>query len=310
MKSKKIIFLLFLIFFSNQLNLLAIENKILFKIENEIITTIDIYDEINYLSILNKDLQKLDKNKIFEIAKNSLINEKIKEIEILKKINKINLDEEYIDKIIITFFSKIGINTVDDFEDFFLKKNIDTKKIRKKIAIQSYWNNLIYSNYSSKINIDKKKIKEKFIEDNKKKNKSYLLSEIIFQIENKTMRENKFKIISESIIKEGFENTALIFSTSDSSNTSGKLGWINENSLSPKIKKQISKLKLGEHTDPIIISEGYIILKINDIKEVKQKIDITKELEKLYRKKMNEQLNSYSTIYFNKIKKSTEIETL
>jgi peptidyl-prolyl cis-trans isomerase SurA len=310
MKSIKIIILTFLIFFLNQLNLFAIENRILFKVENEIITTIDIYDEINYLSILNKDLKKLDKNKIFEIAKNSLIKEKIKEIEILKKVNRINLNEEHIDKIIINFYSKMGINTIENFEEFFLKKNIDTKKIRKKVAIQSYWNNLIYSIYSNKININKEQIKDKFIESNKQKNKSYLLSEILFQTENKSMQENKFRIIKDSIIKEGFENTALLFSSSNSANTGGKLGWINENSLSVKIKDKLLKLNLGEHTDPIVIPGGFLILKINDIKEVEKKFDTTKELEKLFRKKTNEQLNGYSTIYFNKIKKSTEIEIL
>jgi len=88
----------FLIFvFFNQSN--ALENKILFKINNEIISTIDLYNETKYLSLLNKDLINLEKDKIFEISKNSLIREKIKEIELLKNYKTLDIDKKYFDQI-------------------------------------------------------------------------------------------------------------------------------------------------------------------------------------------------------------------
>ena len=74
---------IFYIFFLNQS--IAIENKILFKVNNQIITTIDVLNEINYLSLINSDFQKLDKQKIYEVSKNSLIREKIKEIDLKKQ---------------------------------------------------------------------------------------------------------------------------------------------------------------------------------------------------------------------------------
>ena len=137
-----------------------------------------------------------------------------------------------------------------------------------------------------------------------------MLSEIVFNIEDKETINDKIDRIYESINNEGFENTALIYSISESARNSGLIGWINENSLSKKIKKEIFKLKIKDYTDPIKISSGYIILKVNDIKENKIKIDIEKELKKVINEKTNEQLNNYSNIYFNKIKKSTQIENI
>ena len=85
----------FLLFFFNQLNTYALENKILFKINNKIVTSVDIYNEVVYLEIINPNIKKLNKKKIFEIEKNSLFKDKIKEIEILKKIKKINLNNKF-----------------------------------------------------------------------------------------------------------------------------------------------------------------------------------------------------------------------
>ncbi len=74
------------------------ENRILIKVNNEIITSVDILNEINFLSLINKEFTKLDKNKKIEIAKRSLINEKIKLIEVSKYIEKIDIENKIIKK--------------------------------------------------------------------------------------------------------------------------------------------------------------------------------------------------------------------
>ena len=55
LKRLKIFLISLLIIFFNIQNLSSLENKILFKIENEIITTIDIYEEINFLKVFNPE---------------------------------------------------------------------------------------------------------------------------------------------------------------------------------------------------------------------------------------------------------------
>ena len=294
----------------NHLNALAVENKILFKIDYKIITSVDIYNEITYLKITNPNIKKLDDKKIFQIAKNSLIREKIKEIEVLKKIKKIDLNNEFLDKIIISYYSRLGVNSIKDFEVFFSTRDLNSKDIKKKIAIQSYWNNLIYNLYSDKVKINNESLKKQILDNAKEKSKSFFLSEIVFETSDKTTLDNKFQIINQSITQEGFENAALIHSISESAKIGGEIGWVNENSLNSNLKEKIMNLNINQHTDPIIIPGGFLILKINDIKEIEKKIDIKQELDKIVKKKTDEQLTNYSNIYFNKIKKSTQIENL
>ena len=294
----------------NQYNLNAIENKILFKIDNEIITSVDVYHEVKYLQIMNKEILNLEKEKIYEIAKNSLVKDKIKEIEVLKKFKNINLENKFFDQSILSYHSRLGLNSLTEIDKFLSKNNLDLEKIRYRIAILSYWNNLIYSLYSNKVRIDEEEIKKDIVENSQNITKNYLLSEIVFNIEDDEDVNDKIETVYKSIKNEGFENTTLIYSIAESSRNNGLIGWINENSLSKKIKKEIFKLKIMEYTDPIKIPSGYLILKINDIKESKKKIDVEKELKRVINEKKNEQLNNYSNIYFNKIRKSTQIENI
>jgi len=140
--------------------------------------------------------------------------------------------------------------------------------------------------------------------------KSYLLSEIVFNLDKELSLDEKYIQIKDSIISKGFENTALLFSISNTSNSGGDLGWINENSLSLKLQREISKLNVGELTKPITIPGGFLILQLNNLKEIENKIDVDKELEKLITKETNQQLNQYSNIYFNRIKKEIKINEI
>ena len=91
-KNKNLFSKIFIIFcinflFMNNL-ILANEFKIVIKIDNSIITNEDIINEYNYLIALNEDLNKIKKEETLNIAKESLIKEKIKKIEIEKYINR------------------------------------------------------------------------------------------------------------------------------------------------------------------------------------------------------------------------------
>jgi peptidyl-prolyl cis-trans isomerase SurA len=116
--------------------------------------------------------------------------------------------------------------------------------------------------------------------------------------------------INEEINNNGFENAAFEHSISETAKTGGKLEWINENKLNELILKNISDLKIGDHTTPIRIPSGFLILKVEDIKEIEKKIDIEKELNLRIRSMQNQQLNQYSNIYFNKVKKNILINEL
>jgi peptidyl-prolyl cis-trans isomerase SurA len=163
------------------------------------------------------------------------------------------------------------------------------------------WNQLIFSKYNQNVKINKQFIKNNLLK--KEKQKEFLISEILFNInENENLNE-KFTIIDNSIKQINFSQTALAFSISDTANKGGKLGWVTESILSEKIFKRLSNLKIGEHTKPILVPGGFLILKLLDYRELIKNFDIDKEVNKIVKEKTNQQLNRFSNIYFNKVKK-------
>jgi len=311
MIKKKLIFTtVFFLIFLYAKNSIGLENKILFKINNDIIiTSIDIYNEINYLKAVNKELVKIDEIRIMEIAKNSLINRYIKKKEISKFTDNLFLEDKYLNSYIERVYKNLNFSSLNEFELYIEQYELDIEDIKQKVSLEIIWNDLIFSKFSKSIKIDKEDIK-KSLEVNKSKiNIEFLLSEIIFQISENSYFEEKTKLIENDIMIKGFKNAALIHSISSSAQTNnGEIGWINENSLNEEIKEQLKKLKIGEHTQPIVIPGGFIILRIDDIKKIEiNDSDIDKKVNEIAEKKITEQLNNYSNIYFDKIKKEYKI---
>ena len=288
----------------------SLENKIKLKVNNEIITSLDIINEISYLKAFNKSFKDIDSKKALSISVSSLTTQKIKKLEILNFIKKIEVDKKYKDQLIKATYSKMGLKNYKDFLEYIKDYNVDIKIIENKISIDVLWKQLIFSKFSNKIKIDEDKLKNKISKNINKKIKSYLLSEIVFVAANNNELNLKFNDIKNSISEIGFENTVLTYSIADSSKGGGKIGWITENSLNNKIKNNLNKIKIGGMTNPIVMPGSFMILKIEDIKLEERNIDTAKELKILIGIERNKQLNQYSNIYFNKIKKDYQIDEL
>ena len=84
MNKKKIKFFFIIIFFVLIANSNSFENKILFKVENQIITSLDVIKEYKYLISLNPNLKNANEKDIIKFSKKSIIHQKIKDIEIKK----------------------------------------------------------------------------------------------------------------------------------------------------------------------------------------------------------------------------------
>ena len=300
--NKKKLFFLILFFIFNTKIIFALDNEIVIKIDNAIITKIDIQNEIRYLKALNPNLKNLDEKEIYLISKNSLLREKIKELEIYKYIDEISIERKYLDSLIKARYTNLDFNKKEIFLDYLKTNMLEIKDIESKLSIEATWNQLIYQKFSQNVKIDKIQLKEKIRQDNNQKFKSYMLSEILFNAINKKDLDEKYNKIISSISNNGFENTALSFSISDSSNIGGKLGWIKESSLNEVIKKKLSFLSINQITDPIFTPSGYLILKINDLKLIDKDYDQEKQLKDLINYETNQQLNQFSNNYFKKIK--------
>jgi peptidyl-prolyl cis-trans isomerase SurA len=287
----------------------SIENKIIVKIENEIITNIDIDNETKYLSALNSDLKKLEKIQIYEISKNSIIRNKIKEIEILRNNVKPDIDTMFSDRIVQSHFSKIGLTNIKEFDEYINSFDIDIKNVKKKILIETLWNQLIFKKYSNKIKIDKEKLKKEIIQ-NKGKSNSFFLYEILFNISDTSKLDNKYQSIKKDIEKSNFQSAALKHSVSDTSVNGGELGWINGNSINKDILNKILKLKINQYSEPIFTPSGFLVLLVSDKKEIEKKINLDEELKISIQIQTNQQFNQYSNLYFNKIKKNINLNEL
>jgi peptidyl-prolyl cis-trans isomerase SurA len=297
---------IFLIFITSSY---GIENKILIKIENQIITSVDVNNEYKYLIALNPNIKNSKKNDIIKLAKRSVLQEKIKKIEIDKNFKNPKIPQQFLEQILQNVYSRIGLTNLDDFKQYLVSNNIDFESVKNKLEIEALWNELILIKFSSKIKINEKELRKR-IKDNNKFLKSYLLSEISFEISNLKELDKKFQEISEVINDKGFDFAALKYSESPTSNLGGKLDWINENSLNKNIRVAIKNLEINHFTKPINVPGGFLILQINDIKNTEIEIDVDKEFKKLENYEKNNQLNQYSKIYFNKIKKNLGISEL
>jgi len=264
----------------------AIESYIVLKVNNEIITNIDLETEYKYLMVLNNELKNTDKDTMLELAKESIIREKLKRNELLAYY-ELDGKQDYLNGIVKSYYQKINIKTLKDFEIYLDKYDLKLENIKKKIEIEVMWNRLIGSKYGNQININEEAIKKK-IESSSKNNAiitEYELSEIIFQVDNDNKLDNKIKLIQQDIDEQGFKNSANIHSLSDSSKFGGNIGWFNENQLSKKINLAIGKLSIGEISKPIKITNSFMLLKVENKKQKKKKLKKKNQKKKNLKKK-------------------------
>ena len=302
-----------MIYFQFIFNAISNEIKIIYKINDSIITNYDVLEEINYLVSLNNNLTQLNEEELSLNAEKSLIREIIKKDEI-KKFYEINYEEELksekIDRITKNFRERIGFNSDQEFESYLKTKNINVNDLKKKFLIEQFWNQLIFNKYRNFVKIDSNKIEndlEEIIRNNSEI-LSFNLSEIIFLEKNREAIEKKVQEITASIEAIGFKDTAVIHSISDSSKLGGEIGWIDQNQISKKIFLSIKDLEIGEFSNPIITAAGVIFLKINDKKKINAQIDKEKEMKRLVAFERDRILNEYSIIYYKEIENKAYVE--
>ena len=271
------------------------------KVGNVIITNYDVKKETSYLKILNPNLSNLDDKKIFEIGKNSLSNELIKKKE-LEKFFDFKKENPFLEQIFQNFYKDLGLKNENEFKKYLsINKTYSVDEIKEKLKIEIMWNQLIYELYNRQVSIDENELLKRI---NNEKNiiEEYLLYEIFFRLENsENLNEKKEKILS-SISDIGFNNTANLYSISESSSYGGKIGWVKETNLSEIIKIELEKIDIGQHSKVMQIGNNFMILKIEDKKSSNKIIDKKTRLEELKKFEVNKQLNLYSNMHFNKIK--------
>ena len=238
-------FFLFLIIWSISTTCEALENKILFKVNNEIITSIDLLNNLNYLKSLNPNFENLDKNTMMSIASNELIKHKIKEIAI-EQITNQSIDKKLLEDFLISNYAMNNIKNISELNKYLNQYDIEVEYLKSKMKTKLLWNRLIFSKFSDKVIINKDEIKNELTKNNSQN--EYKLSEIIFSLENNETLGLKSKKIFDIIEKDGFDTAALKFSNSDSSSLGGNIGWIKENSLNKNVRDSLKEVEEKKYT--------------------------------------------------------------
>lgn len=276
--------------------------EIVVSIDNKIITNFDIQKEINYLLALNPSLNNLPKKQIYEIAKESLVREEIKEKEILKYYN-INYKDPELSLLIENIYNRLNIANENEFNKYLSNFDLSIEIISAKLAIEKAWNRLIFEKFNQFINLDELRLKkelEKNLSQPQTQNR-YLISEILFQSKDDKEYQEILRNIKKTIEENSFETAASIYSISDSSKNGGKIGWVNKNEISDTIYNVLNKLSIGQFTQPIKIASGFLIIYLNDIKKEEQEFNVDEELKKMIISEKNRQFNEFSIIHFKKI---------
>ena len=308
MYKKKFLIILISILLLTNFPLLSDERAfIVFDVNDQIITNIDIEKESRYLTTLNVQLKKLNPKKILTISKESALREKIKEIELLKYFDlkeKNPLTEKYIE----SFYLRLKLTNKNELGNLLNSNGLSMGYVEKKINIELTWNQLIYEKYNRQVNIDVNKLKKQ-ISENKStaKKKIYQLSEIVFEVDSQKNLNNKLKNINESIKEIGFNNTANIYSVANSAKFGGDIGWVEEERLSKKVMEELKKKNISEITLPFQTGGSFVIFKIDNIKYEEKIIDEKAQLEKIIQFQTDKQLERFSKIYYNKLKINTSI---
>ena len=298
---KKIVVFFTLIILNFSFEIANSEIFIKAKVNNQIITNIDVKNEKNYLLALNPNLRNLSEENKNRYAIDSLINEKIKKMEIERRY-EITVNKNVIKKIINDLYSKLGISDMEAFKQYLSNYSINLDLVTRKISIEVAWNDYILNRFNNIILVDEVKIRKKINQLSEKNSiENILLSEIIFTIKENEKLEKKFSTIKDSINNIGFEETAKLYSVSESKNNGGKIGWVYKSQLSDKISSEIDKINVGEFTSPITTPGGFIILKIINKKEELLKINKDKQFREAVNFEKNRQLTMYSTLHYKRI---------
>ena len=215
-------------------------------------------------------------------------------------------NKDYLNTLIENTYKNFGFKNLIDFKEELKNNKISYELFLEKLKVDILWNQIIFVKYSDKIIINENDLKNQ-IQNQSTFITSFEIKEIVFSVTNVNDLDSVYQQIKKDINELGFENAAIKHSISNTAKSGGNIGWVDENQLNKEIIEKLNEIPTGSISNPIRIPGGFVILKKIDVKKVDNKLDFDQELSKLINYQKQTQLENYSNIYFNKVKKDTEI---
>ena len=186
-KKKIFIFIGLILFFYNSPSK-SVTNNVIATIDNSIITELDLKKEIEYIKFINKSEIDSNSEKVRRNVIETLIDRKIKKIEIDKA--KIEITEKEIENYTYNYLINYKIND-EILNSFFNTQQIEKNYLKNLIIVEMGWTKLIREIYESRININITEINEEVKKESKNSEDSEKIKNQIINLEkNKVL--NKF----------------------------------------------------------------------------------------------------------------------
>ena len=268
---KNINYFLFLFIFIIYNNLYATKIEIIAKINNQIITNIDLEYRLNLAIELSNIPNEIKfRKQIRQQVLNLLIDENLKIQEAEKYGIFITSEEVYSE--ISRLEQRLSLPTNSLIKNF-KNKNIPEIVIYNQIRGQLLWNKIISYRIANNISISNKQTEEalqNFIKSSGEV--EYNISEIyISQASNNLEDSSEDKIYS--IYNKVNSSNFAILAQQFSDGALNINNWYRESSLSPEITKTIQNLQIGEISQPIKTNSGLYIYLLNDKRKTKKIIE-------------------------------------
>ena len=309
-KIKLILLLLFFTVFINKDIYPNVTNKIIAKIDNQIISSFELKNKIKMILFFSKqEINQSNVDKVKTIALRALVNSKLKENEIINRNISIENNLKLVNYL-KSIYANFNTNE-EGFKRLFIQNDIDFDLYLNEVKHEMAWQNLIYRIYKDKVVVNEKEIIDElnnFIQSQRNLEK-FELAEIIILGVNESENKKNIEEVLNQIQIEGFNDTAIKFSQSSTAFNGGNIGWVNSKSLSKDILSIVKNLKVGEVSKPFFQTNSIVFLKlINKKRENINDINIETVKSNIITAKSNELLNIFSNNHLSKIKNKAFIK--
>ena len=285
-----------------------IKDSLFATVGNRAITHTDIVKEIKII-LISRGLPFSEERReqIQTAAVKEIIKRNIKQIEI-EKYKSLSFSQEELNKKIEQLAGNLKTD-LDTLKNTFITNGIDFSNIIEIVKTDLLWNSLIFQLYKNRLTINFEEIDEQLkLIENKKESQEYLISEIIIKPVSKEILESVIKKIKNKIEIEGFENVAIDLSISETSFAGGDLGWINENSISERLKSKIINTPIGNVSEPILLPEGIFFFKVRDKRKSEKVMNIEDIKNQLVDTEKNKILHMHSLSHYDNLRRTISVK--
>ena len=296
-----------------------ITNRIIAKVNGDIITLHELNDSIKRLTgYSDEDLKLRDNENYHELRRtilDNLINEKIAEQQIGELGIKV-MEDDVEDAIeVVKTENKL---TQEELIHSLEKEGVTLEEYKEKIKREIERFRLINYEVKSKIVITDEEVKEYYQKHREEYVETYevKVARCFLKIGNPEDQQEVARVTSlgEEILKKlkgdySFSELAKTYSQGPAGPEGGSLGWIKLDHLEPTLREKITQLSPGGYTDLVFTPSGLQIIKLVDEKKVGVK-PFEEVRDSIFSKLFKEKVEERYAQWLEKLRKKSFIKVL